>query len=325
MPASRSVRRRLRVSPGPSPPGVLAREPATGIHPVAVGQRRLHSVALSPVALSPAKSNKVRSASVPGATFFSAEKMASVRPRLLALPLAQHLLHRCALQVFLRAAQIARDQREAARGRVARDVALGDIAERADDDVPAIVAHELRRHRLEATAVEHVEEQRLDDVVAVMPERDPGDAVLRGVVVQRAASQARAQAAHGAAFRDEPLHHAVGVLLDDVVLHAQRLEVLRQDVRREARLLLVEIHGEQRELHRRAPLQREQHVEQRVRILAAREADHDAVALPDHAVVLDGLAHETAQLRGQLALRIRQRRRRCDHVLGNACVQVRHR
>ena len=55
-------------------------------------------------------------------------------------------------------------------------------------------------------------------------------------------------------------------------------QVLGQHVLREVRLLLVEVDGEQLEVHRRTALQRQQDVEQRVRILAARQAHHDLVA-----------------------------------------------
>ena len=58
------------------------------------------------------------------------------------------------------------------RARIALDVALGDIGERPDHDVTAVLGLQLRRHGLEFAAVEHVEEQRLDDVVAVVAERD---------------------------------------------------------------------------------------------------------------------------------------------------------
>jgi hypothetical protein len=60
---------------------------------------------------------------------------------------------------------------------------------------------------------------------------------------------------------------------------------LRQDLGGEPRLLLVEIDGDDLEVEGRVLLQREQHVQHRVAILAAREAHHDAVAGADHAVV----------------------------------------
>ena len=52
-------------------------------------------------------------------------------------------------------------------------------------------------------------------------------------------------------------------------------QVRRQHVRREPGLLLVEIDGDELEAHGGLALQREQHVEQRVGILAAGQADHD--------------------------------------------------
>ncbi len=65
-----------------------------------------------------------------------------------------------------------------AAARVARDVALGDVGQRPDDDVAAVVGQQLRRHGLQPAAEEQVQEQGLDDVVAVMAEGDLGDAVL---------------------------------------------------------------------------------------------------------------------------------------------------
>jgi hypothetical protein len=47
------------------------------------------------------------------------------------------------------------------------------------------------------------------------------------------------------------LDHAVGVLLDDVEVHAERAQILRQHVFGEVRLLLVQIHRDQLEPHRR--------------------------------------------------------------------------
>jgi hypothetical protein len=104
--------------------------------------------------------------------------------------------------------------------------------------------------------VEQVEEQRLDDVVAVVPERDARIALLARMAVQRAAPQPAAQSALRAALRDHASDDAVGVLLDDVVRDAQRLQVPGQHVRREARLLLVEVDGAELEPHGRGALQR---------------------------------------------------------------------
>src|SRR4029079_14924731 len=92
--------------------------------------------------------------------------------RIFLLPARKHRLHFTALHVVLRAAQLARNDRELAAARVSRDVALRAVRERTDDDVLAVITLELRRHRLQARAEEYVQEQRLHDVVAVMAERD---------------------------------------------------------------------------------------------------------------------------------------------------------
>ena len=97
----------------------------------------------------------------------------------------------------------------------AREVGLGDVGERADDDVPAVVADQLGRHALQAAAEEHVHEQRLHHVVAMVAERDLGRAELARDAVEDAAAQARAQAAHRLAFGHQALDDRVGVLLDD--------------------------------------------------------------------------------------------------------------
>ena len=72
-------------------------------------------------------------------------------------------------------------------------------------------------------------------------------------------------------------------------------EIAGQHVGREARLLLVEIDGDDVEAERRAPLQRAQDVEQAVAVLAAGEADHHPVARRDQAVVADRFADLAAQ------------------------------
>ena len=77
--------------------------------------------------------------------------------------------------------------------RPAGQVGLGDVGERADHDVPAVVAHQLGRHGLHAAVEEHVQEQRLHHVVAMVAERDLGGAELARHAVEDAAAQPRAQ------------------------------------------------------------------------------------------------------------------------------------
>src|SRR5262249_29713471 len=62
-----------------------------------------------------------------------------------------------------------------------------------------------------------------------------------------------------------------------------------------ARLLLIEIDGNDLEAKRRAVLERQQNIEQRVTVLAAGQADHDAIAGFDHREITDRLADLAAQ------------------------------
>ena len=115
------------------------------------------------------------------------------------------------------------------------------------------------------------------------------------VAIDRAAPQARAQRAHRPAFGDDPLDDAVRVLLDDAERHAARLEKAREHVGGKARLLLVEVHRDDLERERRAPLERQQDVEQAIAVLAAGHADHHAVVRRDQVVRADRLADQPAQ------------------------------
>ena len=131
--------------------------------------------------------------------------------RVLALPGAQHPADANSLQVLLAAAQVARNDRELALLGPAREVALRDVGHRADDDVLAVVADELGRHRAQRAAEEHVHHERLGEIVEVVAERDLGGAELGGEAVEHAATQARAQAAHRPAFGNEALDDRVVV------------------------------------------------------------------------------------------------------------------
>ena len=129
----------------------------------------------------------------------------------------------------------------------------------------------------------------------MVAQRDLGGAQLFGHAVQDAAAQAAAQAAHGLALRDHALDDAVGVLRFDVKGHAQFAQVIGQDVRWKAGLLLVQVDGDQAEVDGRALLQLEQNVEHGVAVFAAGDADHDLVAFLDHVEVHDGAADFAAQ------------------------------
>src|SRR5271166_73753 len=80
------------------------------------------------------------------------------------LPFLQHIFHDDPLHVGLRAAQRAGDDRKVARGRIARDQALGDVRERANHDMAPILAEQFGRHRLELACEKKIQEQGLDDI-----------------------------------------------------------------------------------------------------------------------------------------------------------------
>ena len=128
-----------------------------------------------------------------------------------------------------------------------------------------------------------------------MPQGNLGDAVLAGIPIQGPAPQAGTQTASGLALRHYTLDHAVGVLLDDVKRHAACGEEFRQHMLWKARLLLVEVDGDNVEAHRGVEFQAQQDVEEGEGVLSPGQADHDLVALRDHAVVGDGFADQAAQ------------------------------
>src|SRR6185503_10445266 len=125
--------------------------------------------------------------------------------RELPLPLAEHQRDLLALQVFLRSAQRAWNERKLLERRIGGEIALAHVSERPDHDVAAVVGHELRRHRLQLAAEKEIEEKRGHQVVAVMAERDLGRAQLAGDTIEDAAAQAGAQRAHRRTLRDQAL------------------------------------------------------------------------------------------------------------------------
>ena len=93
-----------------------------------------------------------------------------------------------------------------------RQVGLGRVGERADDDEAAVVGREARRHRRQLAAEEQVQEQRLERVVAVVAERDLVAAELARHAVEDAAPQPRAERAVGLPLGDLVGDDGVGVL-----------------------------------------------------------------------------------------------------------------
>jgi hypothetical protein len=156
------------------------------------------------------------------------------------------------------------------------------------------------RHALHLAAKEHVEQQRLKNVVAVVAQGDLGAAQLIGHAVQNAPAQAATQAAGGLALGDQLLDDAVGVFVLDVEGHPGAGQVFGQHMLGKARLLLVQVHSHQVKVDGRAGLELEQDVEQRIAVFAAGHAYHHLVAFFNHVEVDDGLAHLAAQALFQL-------------------------
>ena len=200
------------------------------------------------------------------------------------------------LEVRLRTAQIARDYREFLLLAVREDLAFLTVRERANDRVAAVIATQDRRHRLELADVEEVHQKRRDHVVSMMAERDLGAFFLDSDVVQDAATKTAAERTIRVAFGNVCGHDRVSVFFDDAVRHIARLQIFGQHVFGKIGLLLVEIHSQDVEFDGRAALDIEQQIEQRVAVFAARETDHDAVAILDHREIFDRTTHLFEQL-----------------------------
>jgi len=129
----------------------------------------------------------------------------------------------------------------------------------------------------------------------MMAEGDLGRPELGGGTVEDTATQARAQRAGGFPFRDLLFDDAVGILFDNLVFHAQLLKIRRQNMLREPRLFLIEVHRHQREGDGRAFLQITQDLQHGIAVLAARKTNHNAVALFNHIEVGNRLTDVAAQ------------------------------
>ena len=91
----------------------------------------------------------------------------------------------------------AADDRQLAFLAVGARLGFGDVDERANHDVLAVVGRQPRRHRLEGAGEEQVQQHRLDEVVEVMAERDLGGAGLLRQPVQARRGEAARTSEHG--------------------------------------------------------------------------------------------------------------------------------
>jgi hypothetical protein len=91
---------------------------------------------------------------------------------MLAFQLREEPFYPLALQVFLRPAQIAGNDGKTHRLRKRRNVALGGVAKRTNDDVLAVIGDQFGRHGARLAGEEHAHQQGFDQVVTVVAERD---------------------------------------------------------------------------------------------------------------------------------------------------------
>ena len=108
-------------------------------------------------------------------------------------PPLQHLLDLRALGLRLGATQVAGDDRVIHGASKAGDVRFRTVGQRSNHHVPAVVGEQLGRHALELGGMEEVEEQRLDHIVPVVPQRDFGRTQFLGRAVDHAPPQTRTQ------------------------------------------------------------------------------------------------------------------------------------
>ena len=194
------------------------------------------------------------------------------------LDVVEHRFHGVALQPFLAAAEVAGDDRELHRLGELLEVGFGAEAERPQHHDVALVVESFG-----GIAASLPPWKRFMKKVSRMssrwcPSTSARAAFLARDAVEMPAPQPRAERAIGAALGNLVGHHRIGVLVFDAVLDAVTAEEIRQHVLREVRLALVEVAGEQIDRQQAAPFEVEQHGEQPVGILAARQRHQPAIA-----------------------------------------------
>ena len=171
-------------------------------------------------------------------------------PGVILFPFRQHRLDLLALEIGLRTAQVAGDDGKLPAVRISCDIFFSAIGQWTDHDMPFVVRQQLGRHGFDPASVEQVQEQCFDDVVPVVAQSDTADTVFTGKAVQRTPAQTGTQSTGGPALGYDSFDHAVGVLFDDMKRQTQWLKILGQDMRRKARLFLIEIDSDQIKTYR---------------------------------------------------------------------------
>ena len=140
-----------------------------------------------------------------------------------------------------------------------------------------------------APAKKRFRSKRLDEVVEVMAERDLGGADFGCQPVEHAAAEPRAQRARRRVAGQQILHHVADLGVDDPVLPAASLTRARDQIVAVAVVAGIDGDADQRERDRRPLAQDVEDLQQSPAVLAARQSDHDPIAILDQAVFGDGL------------------------------------
>ncbi len=112
---------------------------------------------------------------------------------------------------------------------------------------------------------------------------------LLGDPVQHAAPQARAERARRRVVLEDVVDDRADAGVLDAVLPAARHARPRDQIVFVLLVAGIDVHGDERESHGRSLPQHVENLKQRPAVLAARQADHHAVAVLDHRVVDDRL------------------------------------
>ncbi len=156
--------------------------------------------------------------------------------------------------------------------------------------------------------MKQVEEERLQNVLAMVPQHQCRASLLARDPVEMSAPQPRAERAVGTVFRDLVGDDGICVLILDAMLDSDGGEIIGQDVLGKIRLPLVQIAGQKLDRQQPAPFEIEQQRQQPIGILAARQRHKPALARLHHREIFEGLARIAQQPLAQLVELDRRRR-----------------
>ena len=195
------------------------------------------------------------------------------------------------MEILLQSANTAGDNWVVLKSGESNYVGFPAIGHWPNDRVATVFAVQKRGHAARRTLEENVQEECLQNIIRVVAERDFAAAFLNSNVVENSPPQARAQRAGRFALLQCSFDNGVGVFLNNAKWNFVDSQIFRKHVRREARLFLIEVYSQQFEADRCAHLQVAQQREERETVLAAAQADHDAVPVNDHVEIRDGLSN----------------------------------